>query len=112
MADLSSNFLGIKSPNPFWLASAPPTDKKINVLRALEVGWGGIVWKTLGPQIKNVSSRYSAVDFNGMRAMGFSNIELISDRPLEINLKEIAEVLKLFPDRAMIVSLMAENNKA
>ena len=24
MADLSTNFLGIKSPNPFWLASAPP----------------------------------------------------------------------------------------
>src|SRR6202034_3462101 len=41
-----------------------------------------------------------------------SNIELISDRPLDINLKEITEVLKLFPDRAMIVSLMAENNKA
>ena len=27
MADLSSDFVGIKSPNPFWLASAPPTDK-------------------------------------------------------------------------------------
>ena len=43
--------------------------------------------------------------------MGFNNIELISDRPLEINLKEIAECLKLFPDRAMIVSLMADNDK-
>jgi len=111
MADLSSNFLGIKSPNPFWLASAPPTDKKINVLRAFEAGWGGVVWKTLGSQVKNVSSRYSAVDFNGTRVMGFSNIELISDRPLDINLKEITECMKLFPDRAMIVSLMTENNK-
>ena len=27
MADLRSDFLGIRSPNPFWLASAPPTDK-------------------------------------------------------------------------------------
>jgi len=50
MANLESNFLGIKSPNPYWLASAPPTDKKINVLRALEAGWGGVVWKTLGSQ--------------------------------------------------------------
>ena len=89
MADISCNFLGIKSPNPFWLASAPPTDKKYNVLRALEAGWGGIVWKTLGSQVKNVSSRYSAMDFNGTRVMGFNNIELISDRPLDINLKEI-----------------------
>ena len=111
MADISSNFLGIKSPNPFWLASAPPTDKKVNVLRAFEAGWGGVVWKTLGSQVKNVSSRYSSVDFNGVRAMGFNNIELISDRPLAINLKEITEVVKLFPDRAMIVSLMADNDK-
>jgi dihydropyrimidine dehydrogenase (NAD+) subunit PreA len=111
MANLESNFLGIKSPNPFWLASAPPTDKKINVLRAYEAGWGGVVWKTLGSQVKNVSSRYSAVDFNGTRVMGFNNIELISDRPLAINLKEITEVVKLFPDRAMIVSLMADNDK-
>jgi dihydropyrimidine dehydrogenase (NAD+) subunit PreA len=111
MADISCNFLGIKSPNPFWLASAPPTDKKYNVLRAFEAGWGGVVWKTLGSQVKNVSSRYSAVNFNNTRVMGFNNIELISDRPLEINLKEIEECVKLFPDRAMIVSLMADNDK-
>ena len=111
MADISSNFLGIKSPNPFWLASAPPTDKKYNVLRAFEAGWGGVVWKTLGTQVKNVSSRYSAVNFNGGKVMGFNNIELISDRPLDINLKEIIECIKLFPDRAMVVSLMADNDR-
>ena len=111
MADISANFLGIKSPNPYWLASAPPTDKKINVLRAFEAGWGGVVWKTLGSQVKNVSSRYSAVNFNGTRVMGFNNIELISDRPLDINLREIAECIKLFPDRAMVVSLMADNDR-
>jgi dihydropyrimidine dehydrogenase (NAD+) subunit PreA len=111
MADLTTNFLGIKSPNPFWLASAPPTDKKINVLRAFEAGWGGVVWKTLGSQVKNVSSRYSAVNYNGSKIMGFNNIELISDRPLELNLREIKECIKLFPDRAMIVSLMADNTR-
>ena len=111
MADISCNFLGIKSPNPYWLASAPPTDKKINVIRAFEAGWGGVVWKTLGSQVKNVSSRYSAVGYNGQKVMGFNNIELISDRPLDINLKEIAEVVKEFPDRAMVVSLMADNSR-
>lgn len=111
MADISCDFLGIKSPNPFWLASAPPTDKKINVMRAFEAGWGGVVWKTLGSQVKNVSSRYSAIDFNGQRVAGFNNIELISDRPLDINLKEIIEVVKEFPDRAMIISLMADNDR-
>ena len=42
MADLTSSFCGIKSPNPFWLASAPPTDKEYNVRRAFEAGWGGV----------------------------------------------------------------------
>jgi dihydropyrimidine dehydrogenase (NAD+) subunit PreA len=111
MASLHTNFLGIHSPNPYWLASAPPTDKAYNVLRAFEAGWGGVVWKTLGSQVKNVSSRYSAVDYGGQRVMGFNNIELISDRPLELNLKEIREVVREFPDRAMIVSLMADNDR-
>jgi dihydropyrimidine dehydrogenase (NAD+) subunit PreA len=111
MADLRSDFLGIRSPNPFWLASAPPTDKKINVLRAFEAGWGGVVWKTLGSQVKNVSSRYSALQSADRRLLGFNNIELISDRPLEINLREIREVVREFPDRAMVVSLMADNNR-
>lgn len=111
MADIRSKFLGIQSPNPFWLASAPPTDKLYNVLRAFEAGWGGVVWKTLGSQVKNVSSRYSSVDYNGTRVMGLNNIELISDRPLDINLREIRECIRLFPDRAMVVSLMADNNR-
>src|SRR5689334_18909353 len=98
MASLATDFLGIKSPNPFWLASAPPTDKKYNVHRAYEAGWGGVVWKTLGDQIRNVSSRYGGVDFYGQKMMGLNNIELISDRPLDINLKEIREVVREWPD--------------
>jgi dihydropyrimidine dehydrogenase (NAD+) subunit PreA len=107
MADLSTNFLGIKSPNPFWLASAPPTDKKFNTDRAFEAGWGGVVWKTLGDQVRNVSSRYGAVDFFGQKVMGLNNIELISDRPLDVNLKEIAATVREWPDRAIVISLMA-----
>ena len=108
MADLSYEFAGIKTPNPFWLASAPPTDKEYNVVRAFEAGWGGVVWKTLGedPPVANVSSRYGAVQLNGQRMMGLNNIELITDRPLDVNLEEIARVKKNWPDRAVIVSLM------
>ncbi|MGO1117707.1 NAD-dependent dihydropyrimidine dehydrogenase subunit PreA [Rhodovibrionaceae bacterium A322] len=108
MADLSTNFIGIKSPNPFWLASAPPTDKAYNVVRAFEAGWGGVVWKTLGedPPVVNVSSRYGAVPYGDRRMAGFNNIELISDRPLEVNLEEIRQVKKDWPDRAIVISLM------
>lgn len=108
MADLSCEIAGVKSPNPFWLASAPPTDKEYNVVRAFEAGWGGVVWKTLGedPPVVNVSSRYGAIDYNNTRMMGLNNIELITDRPLDVNLKEIERVKKNWPDRAMVVSLM------
>jgi len=110
MADLRSNFLGIKSPNPFWLASAPPTDKEYNVVRAFKAGWGGVVWKTLGeegPPIVNVNGpRYGAIHGADRRLLGLNNIELITDRPLEVNLREIKKVKREWPDRAMIVSLM------
>jgi dihydropyrimidine dehydrogenase (NAD+) subunit PreA len=109
MADISSNFLGIKSPNPFWLASAPPTDKEYNVVRAFEAGWGGVVWKTLGedPPVVNVSGpRYTTLLSQDRRVIGLNNIELITDRPLRQNLEEIRRVKRAWPDRAMIVSLM------
>jgi len=110
MADLSSSFAGIRSPNPFWLASAPPTDKEYNVVRAFEAGWGGVVWKTLGeagPPVVNVNGpRYAALYSQDRRLIGFNNIELITDRPLETNLEEIARVKRNWPDRAMIVSIM------
>ena len=110
MANLQSDFVGIKSPNPFWLASAPPTDKEYNVRRAFEAGWGGVVWKTLGeegPPVVNVNGpRYGAIHGADRRLLGLNNIELITDRPLEINLQEIKSVKRDYPDRAVVVSLM------
>jgi dihydropyrimidine dehydrogenase (NAD+) subunit PreA len=109
MADLRSNFVGIRSPNPFWLASAPPTDKEYNVVRAFKAGWGGVVWKTLGedPPIVNVAGpRYGAVHSGDRRLIGLNNIELITDRPFQINLEEIKRVKRDWPDRGLVVSLM------
>ena len=110
MADLRTTFAGISSPNPFWLASAPPTDKAYNVNRAFEAGWGGVVWKTLGeagPPIVNVNGpRYGALLSPDRRLLGFNNIELITDRPLQQNLDEIRVVKRNWPGRALVVSLM------
>lgn len=111
MSDLSSYFCGIKSPNPFWLASAPPTNTGGQVMRAFDQGWGGAVWKTLGKPIQNVSSRFGSVNYGSRRMMGLNNIELITDRPLEVNLREIAETKKRFPQNALIVSLMVESKE-
>ncbi len=107
--DITSTICGITSPNPFWLASAPPTNSGYQVRRAFEAGWGGAVWKTLGFEpIVNVSSRYGGVDYDGRKLMGLNNIELITDRTLDENLKEIREIKDEFPDHAVVVSLMVE----
>jgi len=110
MADLSIEFAGIRSPNPFWLASAPPSNSGAQVHKAFEAGWGGAVWKTIGPPVLNVSNRYGAWHYGGQKMLGINNVELISDRPLEVNLREIAEVKRAWPDRAVIVSAMVESS--
>src|SRR3954452_4905971 len=101
MPDLSIEFCGVRAPNPFWLASAPPTNSEYQVRRAFDAGWGGAVWKTLGREtIVNVSSRYGAVDYGRRKVMGLNNIELIADRSLDVNLKESARVKKAHPGDA------------
>ncbi|MHB1558547.1 MAG: NAD-dependent dihydropyrimidine dehydrogenase subunit PreA [Isosphaeraceae bacterium] len=112
MTDLSIEFSGVRAPNPFWLASGPPTNSEYQVRRAFDAGWGGAVWKTLANEpIVNVSSRYGSVDYDGKKVMGLNNIELITDRPLDVNLKEIARVKKAHPECALFVSLMVESTR-
>ncbi len=111
MPNLTANLAGIKSPNPFWLASAPPTNSGYQIMKAFDTGWGGAVWKTMGIPVVNTSSRYGAVNYKDKRMMGFNNIELISDRPLSDNLREMEEVKKYFPDHALVASLMVQSKK-
>src|SRR5947207_7121384 len=111
MANLSINLAGIKSPNPFWVASGPPSNTAYQCHRAFEAGWGGVVWKTIGDPIVNVSSRYSALNLGTTRMVGFNNIELISDRSIETNFREIAEVKKRWPNHAVIASLMVDTRE-
>ena len=112
MPALSTELCGIQAPNPFWLASGPPTNSEHQVHRAFEAGWGGAVWKTLTHEAAvNVSSRYGAIDFGGRRVMGLNNIELITDRPLEENLAEMARVKRDFPHHALVASIMVESSR-
>ena len=59
----------------------------------------------------NAVNRYAALNMAGLRMAGINNIELISDRPLQDNLREIAEVKRRFPAHAVIVSLMVESTR-
>ena len=57
-------FVGIKSPNPFWLASAPPTDKEYKVRARLRgrLGRRGLEDARRSTRIVNVNGpRYGAI---------------------------------------------------
>jgi dihydropyrimidine dehydrogenase (NAD+) subunit PreA len=106
--DLFTDIAGIRSPNPFWLASCPISNNAEMVARAFDAGWGGAVWKTIGEPIRNVTARLGSFDYHGRRVVGINNIELISDRPTDVNIAEIREVKKRYPDNAVVISLMVE----
>jgi len=80
-------------------------------MRAFDAGWGGAVWKTIGEPIVNTASRYGSIDYKNERMIGLNNIELISDRPIDMNLREIAEVKKRFPAHTVVASLMVESKR-
>lgn len=113
MADLSVNIDGLHLPNPFVVASGPPGTNARVIGRAFDEGWGGVVCKTLvldASRILNVAPRYArmrAGEGRG-RIIGWENIELITDRPFETWLDEIADLKARYPDRALIVSIMEE----
>ena len=112
MTNLSCEFAGIKSPNPFWLASGPPTNTAHQVGNAFAAGWGGAVWKTLTDEpIVNVASRYGGIALNNQKLMGLNNIELITDRSLEDNLSDIVQVKNKFPNNVIIASVMVESKR-
>lgn len=85
--DISVDICGLKFPNPFGLASAPPTTSAPMCRRAIESGWGFVVSKTYGLDkdiVTNVSPRIvrgSTSGHNYGPGQGsFLNIELISEK--------------------------------
>ncbi len=106
MAELSVNFLGMRFPNPFLLASAPPTAKSQMVLDGFAHGWGGAVLKTIGLEpTRNPCPRVHIIK-EGHTKTGMLNIELISEWGLTEWLDGISEIRNLFPDRPLIASIM------
>ncbi|MDR1893968.1 MAG: NAD-dependent dihydropyrimidine dehydrogenase subunit PreA [Spirochaetales bacterium] len=108
--DLSINYLGVKFENPFCLSSSPVGSDYDMCAKALEAGWGGIVFKTIGIFIADeVSPRFDIVNKEGHPFVGFKNLEQISDKSVEANLKCIEKIKKNFPHKPMIASVMGSS---
>ena len=121
MADLSTEFTGIRFQNPFLLASAPPTESESNIMRAYEAGWGGVVTKTIGlhpvVNVPGPKTKFLRIDQDGSRVsmakrpdatlMASWNWELISDKPMDWWLPKLQNIKRAWPNRVLVASIMA-----
>ncbi|MGM9972320.1 MAG: NAD-dependent dihydropyrimidine dehydrogenase subunit PreA [Anaeroplasmataceae bacterium] len=108
--DLSIDFLGVKCENPFFLSSSVVGSNYEMVSRALEAGWGGVVFKTIGFYKPNeVSPRFASTTKEGTPFTGFKNMEQISDHELSENLKFLHDLKKNYPSKVIVASIMGEN---
>lgn len=114
MADLSVTVNGLKLPNPFLIGSGPPGGNANVIGRAYDEGWGAVVCKTVSldaSKVVNVVPRYARLRGSDGEVLGWENIELISDRPLDIWLDEFKRIKDRYPDRILICSIMEEYRK-
>jgi len=112
MPGLDTNFLGIQFPNPFILASGPPTANADRVIDGFKAGWGGVVLKTIGMKPTwPPSPRVHAIRAGRVK-MGFLDIELISHMTAEEWCDEIDRIRDSFPDRPIIASIMGDDDPA
>lgn len=112
--DLSITFMGVKFKNPFCLSSSPVGNCYEMCAKAYEAGFGGVVFKTIGPKhylIDEVSPRFDALTKEAEPFVGFKNMEQIAEHSLEENLEDLRKLKKNYPDHVLIASIMGSNEE-
>lgn len=108
--DLSIDFLGVHCENPFFLSSSPVDSDYDMVAKAFDTGWGGVAYKTVGIFLPDeCSPRFDITGHPGSAWSGFKNMEMISDKPLEVNLKNMERLKREYPNKVLIASIMGSN---
>ena len=106
MADLSVDFVGMHFPNPFMLASAPPTRTAEMIKRAFAAGWGGAVTKSIAPDpAKDLQPRLQTLRHR-RRNIGMENVESTTQLTVQDWQREIADIKAAYPDRPLWASIM------
>jgi len=112
---LDIEFCGLHARNPFFLSASPVANTAEMISRAFDAGWGGCVFKTLNLErdyeIIDPTPRLNALHHGDRRFVGLQNIEMISERPLSQNLKDIRWLKKHYPDRILICSIMGYSDE-
>jgi len=116
--DISVEVCGIKFPNPYGLASAPPATTCAMIRRGFEAGWGFAVTKTYGLDkdiVTNVAPRIVRGTTSGHNygpgQGAFLNIELISEKTAAYWIQGVKELKADFPEKVVIASIMCSYSK-
>ncbi|HLL54060.1 MAG TPA: NAD-dependent dihydropyrimidine dehydrogenase subunit PreA [Myxococcaceae bacterium] len=113
---LKTTVCGIEFENPFLLGSGPPGTNGKVIAKSFDLGWGGVVCKTISldsAKVINTAPRYQKTKAreDDKVIVGFENIELISDRPFSTWLDELRQLKKNYPTKVLVASVMEEYRK-
>lgn len=105
VASLETKVLGMTFPNPFVLASGPPTANASMIIEGFKAGWGGVTLKTIGLVPTPMPSPRIHANRTGQTKWGMFDIELFSDMPIERWEDDIDRIRDAFPERPIIASV-------
>ena len=88
---LQIDFCGIKLENPCLLASAPPTQSREGIAKALRMGWAGAVTKTCAPDdliTADTANRFAVLrsadgSITGLKVIDSSGYAVLDDYSIE-----------------------------
>ncbi len=98
---LETDFFGRKIPSPFILSAAPPSDGYEQMKKAYEAGWSGGIMKT---SFDSVDIHIPGEYMHQFDSLTYGNCDNVSGHPLSRVCKEVAQLVKEFPDRLTIAS--------
>lgn len=109
---LQTSFCKIKLENPCLLSSAPPTQNKAGIAKALRLGWAGAVTKTCTCDdliTGDTANRFAVLRHNDGSITGFENIEGLTHYPISYWEQTVRELKQEFPTKVIIASIMADD---
>jgi dihydropyrimidine dehydrogenase (NAD+) subunit PreA len=98
---LEADFFGRRILSPFLLSAAPHTDGYAQMRKAYERGWSGGVMKTA---FDHVPIHIPAGYMFALTRSTYGNCDNVSGHPLDRVCREVARLVKEFPDRLTLAS--------
>lgn len=110
--DLSIEFCGVTCENPFFLSSSIVASGYDMCAKAFDMGWAGIVYKTIGfYKPEEVSPRFDATQDWNRSFAGFKNLEQISDKSVEENMAVLKKLKENYPTKIIVSSIMGQSDQ-